>query len=213
MSGSNVGDYEVRNIQPTGRDGQRRNHDYIEKTRIVERSGSYHQPNTAADIITPHPSNKLAYMDERDRFQTDFASEHRQEREEKRARQEEIRQVKCNRQIDRETKHWEDVIKREEESEKISSTHASKKNDSGIAYNPITLEYRDSLDGDRQKYSDDMKSYRAELRKQQLYGNTNKSGYDPVTGQPLRFSNLPEPDKPNMAPRLSDAVSRGQAKL
>ncbi|KAH7829556.1 uncharacterized protein MONOS_7196 [Monocercomonoides exilis] len=205
--------YTVRTIQPKPRELQRTTKDYTEKSRLIERTGGYARADVSADIITPAVKHPKLYISESDRFGTDFASEDKAEREAKKRRAEEIRAKKCEEQLEREKKHWETVIRTQDSEEHRALSHGTKKNTSGIAYDPVTLEYKDTLDGDRLRYADEGKRYRSEVRKQTLYNSANRSGYNPVTGEPLSFAHQPEPTKPAMPPRLAEAIGDGKAKL
>ncbi|KAA6377819.1 MAG: hypothetical protein EZS28_026654 [Streblomastix strix] len=205
-------DMVVRNIKPVPRDVQRTTKDYTEKSRLEGRVESYYHQPTVADIITPDPSNKLAFLKESERFRTDFASEYKEQKQNQRQEEERIRQIKLERQIDRENKHWEDVLQRQDKEVKSAMTHVTKKNDSGASYDPVTLEYRDTLDGDRLRFYDEGKEFRKEVRKLHLYKNINPNGYNPINGEPLQYSDMPIPDKPHPSQRLEEAQQQGRIK-
>ena len=92
----------------------------------------------------------------------------------------------------------------EEERELQRRQVGAPRNASSVPYDPLTLAYAESTEGEILRYADDQIRYRAALRAQHLDLLQSADGYDPVTGQPRRQLHLPP------KPELPDGVSREQ---
>ena len=76
----------------------------------------------------------------------------------------------------------------------------AKRNASSIPYDMVTLQYHDSLDGERLRYHDDKVRYRAAVRSSNLLKNGgSRAGYDILTGGDVR--GLQKPSYPQASGR------------
>ena len=63
----------------------------------------------------------------------------------------------------------------------------AKRNASSVPFDMVTLQYHDSLDGERLRYHDDKVRYRAAVRSSNLLKNGgSRAGYDILTGGDVR---------------------------
>lgn len=64
-------------------------------------------------------------------------------------------------------------------------------NKSSVPYNPLTLQYADTPDGEQLKLSDDQIRHRAALRAERLRLHQTKEGINPITGEALPPNRYP----------------------
>mmetsp|Transcript_6778 Transcript_6778/g.19604 ORF Transcript_6778/g.19604 Transcript_6778/m.19604 type:complete len:159 (+) Transcript_6778:618-1094(+) len=85
----------------------------------------------------------------------------------------------------------------------------SKKNASYLPYNMLTLQYNDDLEGERQRHSDNMVRYRAQLRAQNLekWGGS-RSGYNILSGADHAKMVPPEMPRPGEHLYLAEEQKR-----
>ena len=88
----------------------------------------------------------------------------------------------------REEERWNQIDKanqKEEQKWEYMRTHGAKaqRNNSSVPYDPITLKYHDSHEGEKLQYTDDMIRYRAGIRSNYLYQHSQGDGHNPLTGQ------------------------------
>ena len=87
----------------------------------------------------------------------------------------------------REEERWSAIDKanqKEEQKWEYMRTVGAKaqRNNSSVPYDPITLKYNDTHEGEKLKYTDDMIRYRAGIRSNYLYQHSAGDGYNPLTG-------------------------------
>ena len=137
------------------------------------------------------------YLPEKERFATKFAEEERQRREQ------EIR-----RKTDAREKHREHIIKREEDKwdredgflqrqqdqldTKAAKWRQGQKNSTSDAYNPISLQYDSTSQGQMLKAADDAKYARMQQRMYNLDQRCNQA-FNLLNGQPRMPPDLPKP--------------------
>jgi hypothetical protein len=147
----------------------------------------------------PDPSSNL-YINEAERFNKDFALseyERRQElSEKKRLRNEQLRNIL----FEKEQKRWEKMdyeYMRELNKAMINKEKnlVGKKNNPGLAFNPITMEYDKSVQGEILRNRDEQAKYRANLRSNNLELHMNTQ-FNILTGEDRNF--VYNPTKPKV---------------
>lgn len=185
---------KFHNIKPrtrAEREGMR-DREAIEKMRLKERSGGYHQYEEFRGISNPETQSTL-FISEADRFNKDFATEDKRKREEEQRR----RQMKIDKHREeiaqRDLNRWETIESMQKrEDDRIAARQArnlqGQKNNPSAAYNPITLEYDSTSQGQYLKRVDNEVRQRADVRMQNLDARMN-SGYNILTGEVRRVGN------------------------
>ena len=146
----------------------------LEKGRLDQRVGFSARMNklnapATSSMLTSLKVGDAGYIANSDRFHTDTTGEFRQEREhqyEKRTNAAEFRRNKAaTREADKyaaaEAKDLADESKFRQWREDGSK---ARKNTSNMAYDITTLEYDQNVNGEQQKYNDDMVRYRSAVR-------------------------------------------------
>lgn len=72
-----------------------------------------------------------------------------------------------------------------------NSTYA-RSNKLSMPYNPISMRYDDSAEGDRLRYADDSLRYRGALRAEHLQQRMTSTGFNPITGEPIQRVAVPK---------------------
>lgn len=189
---------QYHNIKPrtrTEREGMR-DREAVEKLRLKERSGGYHQYEEFKGVTRPDPSSNI-YLPEAERFDRDFAAEERRRIEQEQQRRQQALANKREQMISREVQRWQMMEEQERREqarieEKKAKFQAGMKNNPSAAFNPITLEYDSTEQGSKLKQQDDYVKYRADMRMKNLDSKMN-SGYNILTGEPRRTRNVPNP--------------------
>ena len=189
----------MNNIKPKDRSERisNKNRETIEKAFISDRIGAYNKKSDPLKLNDPEPSSSL-FINEAERFNKDFATNEYERRrdlnEKKRLRNE---QLKMN-LFEKEQKRWEkmdyEYIKELNKAMLNKEKNiVGKKNNPGLAFNPITLDYDKSVQGEILRNRDDQSRYRAQLRSNNLDLKAN-SQYNILTGDDRNFiKNLPKP--------------------
>ena len=87
----------------------------------------------------------------------------------------------------------------------------AKRNASSIPYDMVTLQYHDSLDGERLRYHDDKVRYRAAVRSSNLLKNGgSRAGYDILTGGDVR--GLEKPSYPQASAVLAEEMAAARSR-
>ena len=144
-----------------------------------------------ADPVTHH------YLPERERFGMKFHEEERMRREEEMKRKAEAQERHRDFIVQREMSKWdrEDQVheKHQEKLEmKASKWKQGQKNSTSDAYNPISLQYDSTEQGQILKARDDAKYARMQRRLYNLDQHRNQ-GYNLLNGQPRLPPELPKP--------------------
>jgi len=168
-----------------------------EKAFLSNRIGAYNKKSDPLKLNEPEPTSSL-FINEAERFNKDFAvneyERRREFNEKKRIRNETLRQNL----FDKEQRRWEkmdyDYVK--ELNKAILNKEKNivgKKNNPGLAFNLLTLEYDKSIQGEILRNRDDQAKYRAQLRSNNLDIHTN-SQFNILTGEDRNL--IKYPDKP-----------------
>jgi hypothetical protein len=179
----------------------------LEKGRLMQRSGPaarmYRANAPGPNGITCPEPIAAGYLADADRFHSDVSGEELQLRQDRHHRTQQIYENKRSQAVEREETRW----KRIEDTQAAEHRYwegqrelgvKSRKNTSGAPYNTLTLQYNDSLDGERLRYQDDLVRYRASLRTQNLVecGDTRVS-YDIINGSGLASKLAPSRPQPS----------------
>ena len=191
-----------KNIQPRTRE-ERRNladKETLEKDRLKKRNEGY---NRYVDLgkVTEPLSDAVGYLAEHERFDTDSAFEEKSLRDAALEKRELMYERKRIEQSVREEDRWTkiDAQKREQELKEEQwreDGSKAKRNTSSVPYNPITLMYNDTLDGERLRHADNTIRYRAALRAAALQSRMTCEGFNPVTGESMNMLDPPNPPGP-----------------
>ncbi|KAJ4455172.1 hypothetical protein PAPYR_9901 [Paratrimastix pyriformis] len=176
-----------RNIQPLGREARRASGEALEKQRLAARREGF-----AREEILDHPisveTNSPMFVDEVSRFQTDAAAEEYNRRQALLNREKQSLEMHRKREEERETQRWKTMEEEERRERERAAAVAgtSKRNQSGVAYDPLTLTYADTPEGRNLKDRDERARERADFRMAELSRrNTNTDGINPITGEPI----------------------------
>ena len=204
-----------RNIKPKTRQERAALRDKValEKDRLMKRTGlaakMYREnaPDTSDGLVVPRP-DAAGFMADSDRFHTDVAGEDKLRRDAK------IKQDYLRREHTRlerakaEEQRWARIQqeKANEEANWLAERQAgikAKRNASSVPFDMVTLQYHDSLDGERLRYHDDKVRYRAAVRSSNLLKNGgSRAGYDILTGGDVR--GLQKPSYPQASGVLAE---------
>jgi len=144
-----------------------------------------------ADPVTHH------YLPEKERFGVSFADEERLRREEEVRRKGEAREKHRDFIVQREMGKWdrEDHVLQKQQvmlENKASKWKQGQKNSTSDAYNPISLQYDSTDQGQMLKAADDAKYARMQRRLYNLDQRCNQ-GFNLLNGQPRLPPDLPKP--------------------
>jgi len=150
----------------------------IEKSRISQRVGHearMHQanaPETSAGL-TSCVADGAGYLGTADRFHSDTAGEEFELRQDAIMRRKAATEFRRNQAAKREEDRWSEAdtkIRKEEEFWQKAREEGTKsrKNKSDVAYDVVTLQYDQNVQGEQQKHSDDLVRYRAAVRARNL---------------------------------------------
>eukprot|EP01017_Pseudomicrothorax_dubius_P022565 TRINITY_DN24417_c0_g1_i1.p1 TRINITY_DN24417_c0_g1~~TRINITY_DN24417_c0_g1_i1.p1 ORF type:complete len:162 (+),score=33.58 TRINITY_DN24417_c0_g1_i1:282-767(+) len=148
---------------------------------------------------------------ENERFDKDFAVYDKRERELQRERKQRAIEVHRLQIMERESLKWEemdDALRREEQRRRYHSEvlKAGKRNANGLPFNPITLDYESTTEGELLRQRDDETKLRNYLRANNIDRRSN-CGYNILTGETRVGVNVPE----QMKDRFTKAQSRVDA--
>lgn len=179
---------EMNNIKPKDRSERiaNRNRDNIEKAYLQDRVGMFNKPAEKARINDPDPMSDI-YISEGERFNKDFAAYDYEKRCRDHQKKKERYQTLQSILFDRERKRWEkmdyDYLRNENKIMMNKERNlVGRKNNPGMAFNPITLQYDNSVQGEILKKRDEESKYRALMRASNIDKHTN-AGYNILTGE------------------------------
>ena len=146
----------------------------------------YNKPSERININNPDPNSDL-YISEGERFNKDFAAYDYNRRNIEHEKKKEWYQNKKTQLYDRERKRWERMdyeYLREENKIMMNKERnlVGRKNNPGMAFNPITLQYDNSVQGEILKRRDDESKFRALMRATNIDKHAN-AGYNILNGQ------------------------------
>ena len=138
------------------------------------------------DINSPDPNSDI-YISEGERFNKDFAVYDYNRRNIEHERKKEMYQNKKNQLYERERKRWErmdyEYLKAENKVMMNKEKNlVGRKNNPGMAFNPLTLQYDNSVQGEILKRRDDESKFRALMRATNIDKHAN-AGYNIINGQ------------------------------
>ena len=146
----------------------------------------FNKPAEKARINDPDPMSDI-YISEGERFNKDFAAYDYEKRCIDHQKKKERYLTLQNILFDRERKRWEkmdyDYLRKENKSRMNKEKNlVGRKNNPGMAFNPITLQYDNSVQGEILKKRDEESKYRALMRASNIDKHTN-AGYNILNGE------------------------------
>ena len=153
---------------------------------MQDRIGMFNKPSEKMDINSPDPNSDI-YISEGERFNKDFAAYDYNRRNIEHERKKEMYQNKKNQLYERERKRWErmdyEYLKAENKVMMNKEKNlVGRKNNPGMAFNPLTLQYDNSIQGEILKRRDDESKFRALMRATNIDKHAN-AGYNIINGQ------------------------------
>mmetsp|Transcript_2966 Transcript_2966/g.5676 ORF Transcript_2966/g.5676 Transcript_2966/m.5676 type:complete len:231 (-) Transcript_2966:64-756(-) len=212
-----------KNIKPLTRKERRALKDKValEKQRLMNRTGlaakMYREnaPENPSDLLTLQ-SNAAGFLADADRYHSDTAGEEFQIRKKAYDRKQEIYNNTRIKRAENEEQRWKKIEDSKVQEERYWETQRelgvkSAKNKSCVPYDPLTLQYHDTHDGEKLRYADDMVRYRAKVRAQNMrrQGDT-RSGYNIING--IAHTNDPLPGAPEKSDYLKHYEGGGSSK-
>ena len=146
----------------------------------------FNKPAEKARINDPDPMSDI-YISEGERFNKDFAAYDYEKRCREHQKKKERYLTLQNILFDRERKRWEkmdyDYLRNENKIMMNKEKNlVGRKNNPGMAFNPITLQYDNSVQGEILKKRDEESKYRALMRASNIDKHTN-AGYNILNGE------------------------------
>ena len=146
----------------------------------------FNKPSEKININSPDPNSDI-YISEGERFNKDFAAYDYNRRNIEHERRKEMYQNKKNQLYERERKRWEkmdyEYLKAENKIMMNKERNlVGRKNNPGMAFNPLTLQYDNSVQGEILKRRDDESKFRALMRATNIDKHAN-AGYNIINGQ------------------------------
>ena len=153
---------------------------------MQDRVGMFNKPSEKININNPDPNSDI-YISEGERFNKDFAAYDYNRRNILHERKKEMYQTKKNQLYERERKRWErmdyEYLKAENKIMMNKERNlVGRKNNPGMAFNPLTLQYDNSVQGEILKRRDDESKFRALMRATNIDKHAN-AGYNIINGQ------------------------------
>ena len=153
---------------------------------MQDRVGMFNKPSEKININSPDPNSDI-YISEGERFNKDFAAYDYNRRNILHERKKEMYQTKKNQLYERERKRWEkmdyEYLKAENKIMMNKERNlVGRKNNPGMAFNPLTLQYDNSVQGEILKRRDDESKFRALMRATNIDKHAN-AGYNIINGQ------------------------------
>ena len=188
----------------------------LEKRRLAERKEGHQRWNDPGAVVECKPDG-LAYASVADRYQTGAAALLKEQRDavvmERERKWERGRDVNLQREEQRWHGALEEHVQAEMRDQRMADGSKGSSNHSSVAYDPITLEYHPTQQGQKQKYEDELNRYKAGVRTETLHRRGAGDGYHPITGQELEPR--PIPSKPRDVGGFNDrrGMSGGGAQI
>ena len=142
---------------------------------------------TNSSINNPDPSSEF-YISENDRiFGDNFATGEYYRRKQENEKKKEKYKLKQNQLMERERKRWEkldyEYLKKENQNMMNKERNlVGRKNNPGMAFNPLNLQYDNSVQGEILKRRDEESKYRAWLRSVNIDKHAN-TGFNIINGE------------------------------
>ena len=146
----------------------------------------FNKPSEKINLNSPDPNSDI-YISEGERFNKDFAAYDYNRRNIAHERKKEIYQNKKNILYERERKRWEkmdyEYLRAENKVMKNKEKNlVGRKNNPGMAFNPLTLQYDNSVQGEILKRRDEELKFRALMRATNIDKHAN-AGYNIINGE------------------------------
>ena len=146
----------------------------------------FNKPSEKIDLNSPDPNSDI-YISEGERFNKDFAAYDYNRRNIEHERKKEMYQNRKNILYERERKRWEKMdyeYLRAENKVMMNKERnlVGRKNNPGMAFNPLTLQYDNSVQGEILKKRDDESKFRALMRATNIDKHAN-AGYNIINGE------------------------------
>ena len=146
----------------------------------------FNKPSEKINLNSPDPNSDI-YISEGERFNKDFAAYDYNRRNLEHERKKEMYQNKKNILYERERKRWEkmdyEYLKAENKIMMNKERNlVGRKNNPGMAFNPLTLQYDNSVQGEILKRRDDESKFRALMRATNIDKHAN-AGYNIINGE------------------------------
>ena len=146
----------------------------------------FNKPSEKINLNSPDPNSDI-YISEGERFNKDFAAYDYNRRNIEHERKKEMYQNRKNQLYERERKRWEKMdyeYLRAENKIMMNKERnlVGRKNNPGMAFNPLTLQYDNSVQGEILKKRDDESKFRALMRATNIDKHAN-AGYNIVNGE------------------------------
>jgi hypothetical protein len=159
----------------------------LEKSRLRERTGGRFVYADPGHVIAPDDSSSALYLDSRLRFTTDAVTEARVEKDARIAHRASDLLRRREETMVREEERWKRMEAESRAAElRVASLQTdggkARRNKSGLPFDPVTLNYHASHDGDLLRFQDDSTKFRAALRTQTLQQKGRGVDYNVLTG-------------------------------
>ena len=146
----------------------------------------FNKPSEKINLNSPDPNSDI-YISEGERFNKDFAAYDYNRRNIEHERKKEMYQNRKNQLYERERKRWEKMdyeYLRAENRIMMNKERnlVGRKNNPGMAFNPLTLQYDNSVQGEILKRRDDESKFRALMRATNIDKHAN-AGYNIINGE------------------------------
>jgi hypothetical protein len=146
----------------------------------------FNKPSEKINLNSPDPNSDI-YISEGERFNKDFAAYDYNRRNIEHERKKEMYQNRKNQLYERERKRWEKMdyeYLRAENKIMMNKERnlVGRKNNPGMAFNPLTLQYDNSVQGELLKKRDDESKFRALMRATNIDKHAN-AGYNIINGE------------------------------
>ena len=165
----------------------------VEPRTREERGAANSVAQKMKQLASRNPASPQAgspqHLDELERFKkVDVAAENKMRREEALKKKEMVYQQKQEESYQRDKANWDKVISAEEKKETMLARKREQggSNSSGQHYNIMTLDYRDTPQGQALKAKDEMMTSKAAMRSYNIYSKGN-SGLNILTHEPTVF--------------------------
>ena len=141
------------------------------------------------DIIAGATATEFHEPESR-RFNRDFAAEDAARREQERQRRENVNNYRREQMISRDQQRWDQMGREEQKNNAklgnmASQWQAGQKNNASMAYNPITLEYDPTEQGNK-LYQQDQKKKQWEGKRMANIDSKQNSNYNILNGETRR---------------------------
>lgn len=178
----------VRQITPQGRTAQRRNREAIEKGMLRQRNSNFerHGPEIEEPYLIERGTDW--FMSDSERFHTDVSGEAKRQRELEYQKRDLAAAHLREERLTRDNTRWETLddqarIQEERVHRMRETGQKTKKNMSGVAFNPLSHQTHNTDQGRQLAREDENYKARAELRAKNMQ-RAGSGGFNPITGAP-----------------------------